>query len=59
MNLALAAGISLPMLELLGYLPGTTEVRGLHALAVAYALLPCVLKSLAATLLWRSPLHHL
>lgn len=59
MNLALAAGISLPLLELLGYLPGTTEVQGLHALAVGYALLPCLLKSIAALLLWRAPLHNL
>jgi GPH family glycoside/pentoside/hexuronide:cation symporter len=59
MNLALAAGISLPLLELLGYLPGTTDVQGLHALAVAYALLPCVLKAGAAALLWRSPLNNL
>ena len=59
MNLALAAGISLPLLELLGYLPGSTEVRGLHALAVGYALLPCLLKSVAALLLWRAPLNNL
>lgn len=59
MNLALAAGIALPLLELLGYLPGTAEVRGLHALAFAYALLPCVLKSVAAALLWRAPLNLL
>jgi Na+/melibiose symporter-like transporter len=59
MNLALAAGISLPLLELLGYLPGTLEVQGLHALAVGYALLPCVLKTIAALLLWRAPLDPL
>lgn len=59
MNLALAAGISLPLLELLGYLPGTTDIQGLHALAVGYALLPCALKSVAALLLWRAPLNTL
>jgi glycoside/pentoside/hexuronide:cation symporter, GPH family len=59
MNLALAAGISLPLLELLGYLPGITEVHGLHALAVGYALLPCLLKLVAALLLWRAPLNAL
>lgn len=59
MNLALAAGISLPLLELLGYLPGTSEVQGLHALALSYALLPCLLKTLAAILLWRAPLKNL
>jgi GPH family glycoside/pentoside/hexuronide:cation symporter len=59
MNLALAAGISLPLLEQLGYRPGTTEAPGLNALALAYALLPCVLKAGAAALLWRSPLNNL
>ncbi len=57
MNLALAAGISLPLLEWLGYHPGTTDAQGLQALALGYALLPCALKSLAALLLWRVPLH--
>ncbi len=57
MNLALAAGISLPLLEWLGYQTGTTEAPSLQALALAYALLPCALKSLAALLLWRAPLH--
>jgi Na+/melibiose symporter-like transporter len=55
-NLALAAGISLPLLEVLGYQNGTTDPKGLHALALGYALLPCVLKSIAAMLLWRAPL---
>jgi Na+/melibiose symporter-like transporter len=59
MNLALAAGISLPLLEVLGYSTGTTDAQGLQALAIAYALLPCLLKTLAATLLWRAPLNHL
>ena len=59
MNLALAAGIALPLLESLGYVPGMPErssASGLHALLLAYALLPCVLKLCAALLLWRSPL---
>jgi Na+/melibiose symporter-like transporter len=59
MNLALAAGISLPLLEVLGYKTGTTDAQGLHALAIAYALLPCILKTLAAILLWRAPLNHI
>jgi len=59
MNLALAAGISLPLLEWLGYQVGTTSAQGLHALAVGYALLPCALKLLAATLLWRAPLNNI
>jgi Na+/melibiose symporter-like transporter len=57
-NLALAAGISLPLLQVLGYQNGTTDPQGLHALALGYALLPCVLKSAAAMLLWRAPLEN-
>jgi len=55
MTLALAAGVSLPVLEWLGYAPGTG--LGLGALSFAYALLPCCLKLLAAALLWRAPLR--
>lgn len=58
MNLALAAGLSLPALEFLGYVPGTTDERGLLALSLAYAGLPCVLKLLAATILWRTRLEE-
>ncbi len=59
MNLALAAGIALPLFEVLGYRTGTTDAQGLHALAIGYALLPCLLKLLAALLLWRAPLNKL
>jgi Na+/melibiose symporter-like transporter len=55
MTLALAAGVALPVLEWLGYAPGTGQ--GLGALSFAYALLPCCLKLLAAALLWRAPLR--
>lgn len=55
MTLALAAGVALPVLEWLGYVPGTGQ--GLGALSFAYALLPCCLKLLAAALLWRAPLR--
>ncbi len=55
MNLALAAGIALPLLAWLGYMPGRDS--GLVALSAAYALLPCVLKLLAAWMLWRAPLR--
>jgi Na+/melibiose symporter-like transporter len=51
LNLALAAGLSLPLLALLGYTPGTQD--GLPALSFAYALLPLLFKTLAAALLWR------
>jgi Na+/melibiose symporter-like transporter len=58
-NLALAAGISLPLLQILGYQNGSTDPQGLHALALGYALLPCVLKSVASMLLWRAPLENM
>lgn len=56
MNLALAAGLALPILEGLGYAPGARDPQALDALAFAYAVLPCLLKILAAALLfvaWR------
>ncbi len=52
LNLALAAGLALPLLDLLGYLPGTSSPEGLQALTLAYAVLPCVLKLLAAAALY-------
>ena len=51
LNLALAAGISLPLLSMLGYTPGNTQALG--ALIFVYALIPLVFKFLAALLLWR------
>jgi Na+/melibiose symporter-like transporter len=51
LNLALAAGLALPLLDLLGYRPG--DDQGLSALTFAYALLPLGFKLLAASLLWR------
>lgn len=51
LNLALAAGISLPLLGALGYRPGGVE--GLLALALVYCLLPVFFKLVAATLAWR------
>ena len=59
MNLALAAGISLPLLGWLGYTPGTTEASALSALTLAYAVLPCGLKICAALVLWRAPLSDI
>ena len=56
MNLALAAGIALPALALLGYQSRvTTDPRALVYLAAVYALLPCALKALAALALVLSP----
>ena len=48
LNLALAAGLALPLLDALGYTPGTRSAAGLQALGLAYAVLPCTLKLLAA-----------
>jgi Na+/melibiose symporter-like transporter len=48
LNLALAAGLALPLLDVLGYTPGTRDPAALHTLGLAYALLPCTLKLLAA-----------
>jgi GPH family glycoside/pentoside/hexuronide:cation symporter len=58
MNLALAAGIALPLLGALGYIPGTADSSGTQALGIAYALVPCGLKLLAAFILWRAPLKN-
>ncbi len=56
MNLALAAGIALPALAILGYHPGASAAPdSLMYLAGVYALLPCVLKAVAAFALIRSP----
>ncbi len=54
LNLALAAGLALPLLNLLGYTPGTQDAPALLALSWAYALVPCLLKSLAAGVLFAS-----
>jgi Na+/melibiose symporter-like transporter len=51
LNLALAAGLALPLLALLGYVPGGGD--GLSSLTFAYALLPLGFKALAGLLLWR------
>ena len=74
LNLALAAGVALPLLQLFGYVgqanPSAGDLSlnvpalpagsaGLQALVVAYAVVPCVLKLLALGVLWRSPLRHL
>lgn len=48
--LALAAGITLPLLQWLGYQPGSAAGAG-SALSLVYALLPCAIKLSAAVLL--------
>jgi Na+/melibiose symporter-like transporter len=51
LNLALAAGLALPLLALLGYEAGSQSAQALQALTLAYCLFPCALKLLAAALL--------
>lgn len=48
MNLALAAGLALPVLAWFGYEPGARDAQALQTLTIAYCLLPCALKLLAA-----------
>ena len=52
LNLALAAGLALPLLGWLGYTPGTRSEDGLQTLGLAYAVLPCLLKLMAAAALY-------
>ena len=52
LNLALAAGIGLPLIAALGYTPGARQAGALTALAIAYATVPSVLKLCAATALF-------
>jgi len=47
-NLALAAGLALPLLGWLGYAPGARDSQALALLSAAYCVLPCVLKATAA-----------
>jgi Na+/melibiose symporter-like transporter len=53
LNLALAAGLALPLLQALGYQPGQADTGRTSALVLAYAVLPCVLKLAALALLTR------
>ncbi|MHB8949852.1 MAG: MFS transporter [Rhodoferax sp.] len=53
LNLALAAGVALPLLGVLGYEPGTRDPAALQTLTWAYCLLPCALKLIAAGLLYQ------
>lgn len=54
LNLALAAGLSLPALQALGYQPGVADSAPWSALVLAYCLLPCILKLAAAALLFQA-----
>ncbi|MES1977646.1 MAG: MFS transporter [Pseudomonadota bacterium] len=48
LNLAMAAGLALPLLAVFGYAPGIRAPEALSALVIAYCVLPCVLKLCAA-----------
>ena len=58
LNLALAAGAALPLLQWAGYAPGSQDAQALVHLSWGYALLPCVLKLLAAALLYGLFIHR-
>ena len=55
LNLAIAAGLALPLLGLMGYVPGQSGQAPL-ALSLAYAALPSVLKLAAGAVLLAAPL---
>ena len=54
LNLALAAGLALPLLAVFGYAPGVRSPDALSALVMAYCVLPCVLKLAAGAALYFS-----
>jgi GPH family glycoside/pentoside/hexuronide:cation symporter len=58
LNLALAAGLALPALQLLGYAPGARDEGALLALTAAYGGLPCVFKLCSLALCWRWRRHE-
>jgi GPH family glycoside/pentoside/hexuronide:cation symporter len=58
LNLALAAGLALPLLGLFGYAPGARDARALDALLIAYCVLPCLLKLAAAACLYFLVIKH-
>ena len=58
LNLALAAGLTLPLLGLWGYAPGRQDADAVLALGLAYGVLPCVLKLLAGMALYWGLMRH-
>jgi Na+/melibiose symporter-like transporter len=52
LNLALAAGLTLPLLGLMGYTPGTQQSEALTALTIVYCLVPIAIKVVAALALY-------
>ena len=57
LNLALAAGVALPLVAWLGYTPGAGDHKGLVALAFVYAGVPSLLKLVAAFSLFQFDRH--
>ena len=57
LNLALAAGLALPLLGVFGYAPGVRSPEALSALVIAYCVLPCVLKLAASAALYFFIIH--
>ena len=57
LSLAAAAGLALPLLEVIGYAPGRTD-RALE-LSLVYAALPCLLKIVSAVFLLLAPLPEI
>jgi glycoside/pentoside/hexuronide:cation symporter, GPH family len=55
LNLALAAGIALPLLQWLGYQPGAPQAAQ-GTLSLIYAVVPCGIKLAAGACLWFAPL---
>ena len=56
LNVALAAGVALPLLAWAGYRPGhAADLNPLVALSFSYAMLPCMFKCAALAVLWRKP----
>ena len=57
LNLALAAGLALPVLGAIGYRPGTVQAA-MGPLSTMYAIVPCALKLLAVAILWFAPIDR-
>ncbi len=58
LNLALAAGLALPLLQMLGYQSGSRTPQALQALVIIYALVPCAIKSIALLILGLTRWHE-
>ena len=58
LSLALAAGLSLPLLQAWGYELGSDDPLAQQPLVLAYAGLPCVLKLMAVIALWWGERQH-